>query len=187
MDVKNAFLNGHLQEEIYMTQPEGYVVYGKEKQVCRLKKSLYGLKQAPRAWNARIHKHFLSMGFTPSESDPSLYIKKTQTDIVLLVIYVDDLIIITGSNGQLISEVKHSLSQAFNMKDMGKLHYFLGIEIWRFEDSIMLTQGKYTQKVLQQFHLHDNKPLPTPMESNVKLSAHDKSPDTDPYQYRQVH
>lgn len=102
MDVKSAFLNGDLQEEVCMTQPLGFKVASKEHQVCRLVKALYGLKQAPRAWYIKIDKYLIDQGIQRSPSDPHLYVKQNGDDILFLVIYVDDLII-TGSAIHLIN------------------------------------------------------------------------------------
>jgi hypothetical protein len=130
MDVKSAFLNGHLEEEVYMYQPQGFQVPGKEHMVCRLVKALYGLKQAPRAWYIKIDKHLQDNGFRRSFSDSNLYIKSEDGDVVILVIYVDD-IIITGSEVGAITKVKSELCSAFDMTDLGLLHYCLGVEVWQ--------------------------------------------------------
>ena len=105
MDVKSAFLNGDLHEEVYMTQPPGFKVAGKDHQVLKLVKALYGLKQAPRAWYIKIDKYLSDQGFKRSSSDSNLYIKTIDSDIILLVIYVDDMII-TGSSASLIQRIK---------------------------------------------------------------------------------
>ena len=110
MRVKSAFLNGDLHEEVYMKQPPSFKVAGKDHQVLRLVKALYGLKQAPRAWYIKIDKYLSDQGFKRSSSDSNLYIKTTDNDIILLVIYVDDLIII-GSSTSLIQGIKHNLCQ----------------------------------------------------------------------------
>jgi hypothetical protein len=185
LDVRNAFLNGDLHEEIYMHQPQGFVQTGAERKVCRLRKSLYGLKQAPRAWNAKIHDYLVQFGFQISDADPSLYILRQTDEITVLVLYVDDLIL-TGSSSDVIRRVKHQLSSVFDMKDLGPLTYFLGIEIYRSADLVMLTQGKYTRKVLSQFRMSDSKPMSTPMESNVKLTADDSSEAVDATHYRKL-
>jgi hypothetical protein len=131
LDVKSAFLNGELKEEVYLTQPKGFVEHGQEHLVCKLKKTLYGLKQAPRSWYEKIDSFFLQQGFMRSKSDPNLYTKfDEQGYIVLIFLYVDDLII-TGNAGKLIDEIKEQLSQVFEMKDLGELHYCLGLEVWR--------------------------------------------------------
>jgi len=128
MDVKNVFLHGDLREEVYMEQPLGYVDQTHPNLVCRLKKALYGLKQAPRAWSDKIGEYLVTNGFQTSNADFSLYVKKTDHGIVIIVIYVDDLIII-GNSDVNISDLKKLLKQKFKMKDLGELRYFLGIEV----------------------------------------------------------
>ncbi|MCO5562180.1 hypothetical protein L7F22_015806 [Adiantum nelumboides] len=128
MDVNNAFLNGLLEEEVYMQQPKGYVVAGKEGMVCKLKKSLYGLKQAPRAWYGKIDDHLQSQGFQRSNIDHTLYCKVQGKDIVLVILYVDDLIL-TGSNEAMVEDGQSKLSKEFEIKDPGELHYIFGIEV----------------------------------------------------------
>jgi len=128
MDVKNVFLHGDLQEEVYMEQPLGYVDQTHPNLVCRLKKTLYSLKQAPRAWSNKIGQYIVTSGFQTSNADFSLYVKKTNHGIVVIVIYVDDLIITKDSDAD-ISDLKKFLKQKFEMKDLGELRYFLGIEV----------------------------------------------------------
>ena len=128
MDVKNAFLQGELEEEVFMTQPPGFQSEVNKSAVCRLRKSLYGLKQAPRAWNAKITHRLRKMGFVASKSDSSLFIRQGSNGPVCILLYVDDLVI-TGPGLPEINHVKSQLSDAFEMKDLGDLHYFLGIEM----------------------------------------------------------
>eukprot|EP00253_Pinus_taeda_P006029 PITA_06029 len=131
LDVKYAFLNGELKEEVYLVQLEGFVKQGQEHLVCRLKKALYGLKQAPRSWYVKIDSFFYEKGFMRSKNDPNLYIKEDEgKNVALISVYVDDLIII-GNACKLIEEIKNQLSHVFEMKDLGELHYCLGLEVWR--------------------------------------------------------
>jgi hypothetical protein len=127
MDVKNVFLHGDLQE-VYMEQPLGYVGPTHPNLVCRLKKVLYGLKQAPKAWSNKIGQYLVTSGFQTSNADFSLYVKKTDHGIIVIVICVDDLIITRDSDAD-IFDLKKLLKQKFEMKDLGELHYFLGIEV----------------------------------------------------------
>jgi len=126
MDVKNVFLREDLQEEVYMEQPPSYVDQTHPNLVCRLKKALYGLKQAPRAWSDKIGQYLVTSGFQTSNVNFSLYMKKTNHGIVVIVIYVDDLII-TGNNDADIFDLNKLLKQKFKMKDLGELLYFLNI------------------------------------------------------------
>ena len=128
LDVKNAFLHGDLEEEVFMKQPPGFEDSTHPQFVCKLKKSLYGHKQAPRSWNAKFTGYLPTLGFKSSHSDPSLFVQHTGNDIIILLLYVDD-IIITGSSDQLIQRVVTNLSEVFEMKDMGQLTVFLGLQI----------------------------------------------------------
>ena len=127
LDVKSAFLNGELKEEVYLVQPEDFVKKGQEHLVCRLRKALYGLKQAPRSWYENIDSFFLEHGFHRSLNDPNLYTKyNKQGQIILISLYVDDMII-TGNVDNLIKEIKRLMAQVFEMKDLRSLHYCLGL------------------------------------------------------------
>jgi hypothetical protein len=139
MDVKNVFLHGDLWEEVYMEQPQGYVDQTRPNLVCRLKKTLYGLKQAPRAWSDKIGQYLVTSGFQTSNANFSLYVKKTDHGIVVIVIDVDDLII-TRNNDADIFDLKKLLKQKFEMKDLGELRYFLGIEVIQSPKGIWLLQ-----------------------------------------------
>ena len=168
MDVKNAFLQGELEEEVFMTQPPGFHSEMNKSAVCRLKKSLYGLKQAPRAWNAKITHRLHKLGFAVSKSDSSLFIRHGSDGPVCILLYVDDLVI-TGPGLPEINGVKSQLSDAFEMKDLGDLHYFLGIEVIRTPDGILLSQQHYVLNMLYKFGMTDCRPVSTPMDRNQKL------------------
>jgi hypothetical protein len=186
MDVKTTFLNGEIEEEVYIEQPDGFVIHEKESHVCRLKKALYGLKQAPRAWYARIDGHLMSLGFNKSVVDPNLYYKTVNGESLILVLYVDDLFL-TGTES-LIVECKYALASEFEMKDLGMMHYFLGLEVWQRTDEIFLSQGKYTVEILKKFGMLNCKPMATPMVTNLKklsVSSSD-SDEIDPTLYRQL-
>lgn len=185
LDVKNAFLNGDLTEVVYMQQPPGFERKG-ENLVCSLKKSLYGLKQSPRAWFEKFGKVVCSYGFSRSKADHSLFTKKGNRGIVVLLVYVDD-IIVTGSDSQGIAEIKQQLSQAFHTKDLGPLRYFLGIEVARNKDDIFLSQRKYILDILTETGMLGCRPSDTPMDPNIKLSAFTTDPPfTNPGQYRKL-
>ena len=126
-EVKSAFLNGELKGEVYSVQPGGFVKKGHGHLVCRLKKVIYGLKQAPRSWYIKIDSFFNQKGFVKSKSDPNLYVKKDEKgNIAMISLYVDDLII-TGSAYKLIEKIKSNMSLEFELKDLGELHYCLGL------------------------------------------------------------
>ncbi|KAK6151926.1 hypothetical protein DH2020_014561 [Rehmannia glutinosa] len=168
MDVKSAFLNGDLEEEIYMVQPEGCVVSGKENKVCKLLKSLYGLKQAPKQWYEKFNQVLLSDGFTSIEVDRCVYTKLVDNECVIISLYVDDMLIF-GSNLDLIYKTKEFLASNFDMKDMGEASVILGIKIIRKNNNIMLTQEHYVEKLLKKFGHFDVKPVSTPYDANTQL------------------
>ena len=132
MDVKTAFLNGELEEEIYMEQPEGWVVPGKEDWVCLLKKAIYGLKQASRQWNAKIHRTLLNQGFIRTYSDAGVYVysSKTNGQVCYVVLYVDDLLLL-GDSKPFIEQIKNHLKKEYQMTDLGPVEHFLGLRIRR--------------------------------------------------------
>ena len=127
MDVKIAFLNGVIEEEVYM-KPQGFEVENMKSHVCKLKKALYGLKQALRAWYCRIDNFLTSLGFTKSKEDSNIYFKIMDNEPVILLLYVDDFFL-TGEEN-IIIECKQRLAIEFEMKDLGLMHYFLGLEVW---------------------------------------------------------
>ena len=139
LDVKTTFLHGDLEEEIYMQQPEGYEVKGKEKLVCRLKKSLYGLKQAPRQWYLKFDKFMSEQGYTRCHSDHCVYLKrKNDGSYIILLLYVDDMLV-AGSNMQEINVLKRKLANSFAMKDLGTTKQILSMRIARDKKNHKLT------------------------------------------------
>jgi hypothetical protein len=177
MDVKNAFLNGEVEQKVYIEKHKGFMIHGKESHVYKLKKALYGLKQAPRAWYGRIDSFLQSLGFSKSIANPNLYIKIVQNHHVILVLYVDDLFL-TGEE-PLVAHTKRELSTEFEMKDLGLVHYFLGLEVWQKPDEIFLSQSKYAIDVLHRFGMLDCKSISTPMISNLK-KLQDQATGSDP-------
>ncbi|GKV03587.1 hypothetical protein SLEP1_g15862 [Rubroshorea leprosula] len=183
MDVKNAFLNGDLEEEVYMKPPHG--LHHLPNKVCRLCRALYGLKQSPRVWYAKFSATVSEFGFTSSPHDTALFIHKTARGMVLLLLYVDDMII-TRDDVAGVEELKQSLSQKFEMKDLGVLSYFLGLEVTSSDDGYLLSQVKYASDLVSKAELNDRKSVSTPLEPNVKLTPMDGSPLSDPTHYRQL-
>lgn len=167
MDVVTAFLNGKLDQELYMEQPEGYVKPGEEHLVCKLNKSLYGLKQSPRCWNMELRSYLESIGFMQSASDPCVFVRSTR-ELSILAVYVDDLILITESQEEMV-DIKESLMQKFKMKDMGKLHYILGVNVIQDNDNMWLHQEHYIQNMLQKYGMADAKTVSAPADVSVKL------------------
>ena len=152
-----------------MKQPPGYVDPRLPHHVCKLDKSLYGLKQSPRAWFSRLSTKLLEPGFHPSLADSSLFIYQQGGVCIYMLIYVND-IIITGSSSQAIASLVSSLHEAFALKDLGDLHYFLGIEVHHQGESVLLKQTKYTSDLLRRAGLVDCKPVTSPMSTSETLS-----------------
>jgi hypothetical protein len=164
LDVKPTFLNGELKEEVYLTQPKGFVKSGQEDLVSKLKKAVYGLKQAPRSWYEKIDSFFLQQGFMRSKSDPNLYTKFDEKGhVVLISLYVDDLII-TRNSEKLISGIKKQMSRVFEMKYLGELHYYLSLEVWRNVGQTFVSQGKYVREILKKFKMDQCKFSYVPMQ-----------------------
>uniref|UniRef100_A0A8R7V940 Integrase catalytic domain-containing protein n=1 Tax=Triticum urartu TaxID=4572 RepID=A0A8R7V940_TRIUA len=183
-DVKNAFLHGDLQEEVYMEIPPGFRSRETEGKVCRLTKALYGLKQSPRAWFGRFRKEICSMGYRQSNADHTLFFKCQCDYITILLVYVDD-IVITGNNEVEISQLKKMLAKSFEVKDMGYLHYFWGIKVAYGPKGIYLSQRKYVLDLLEETGMLGCKPTVTPIEQNHRISADGGDP-VDRYRYQRL-
>jgi hypothetical protein len=181
MDVKTTFLNGAIEEEVYIEQPQGFEVHSKDTHVCRLRKALYGLKQDSRSWYARMHNYLTRLGFSKSHADPNLYYKVVDNAPVILLLYVDDLFI-TGEES-LIIQCKKELAFEFDMKDLGLMHYYLGLEVWQKRGEVFLGQGKYTIKILQKFGMMDCKSVETSMNTDIRKLKDPDSDPVDPYLY----
>ncbi|GJS16460.1 retrotransposon protein, putative, ty1-copia subclass [Tanacetum coccineum] len=169
MDVKTAFLNGDLEEEIYMNQPEGFIAPGQEGKVCRLVKSLYGLKQAPKQWHQKFDNTMLESGFKINECDKCVYVKDTSSGYVILCLYVDDMLIV-GSNDKMIRSTKDMLKSKFDMKDMGLADVILGIKIIRTQNGLVLSQAHYVDKILNTHNAGDSGQARTPIDTSMHLS-----------------
>jgi hypothetical protein len=161
------------------------MIHDEKYHVCKLKKSLYGLKQAPRGWYENMDGFLMSSGFSKSVVDPNLYFHIVGDECLILVLYVDDLFL-TDSE-RLIDECKQELTYEFEMKDLGMMNYFLGLEVWQRTDEIFLSQGKYIVETLNKFSMIDCKSMPTSMVMNLK-KRNDASTDSceiDPHLYRE--
>ena len=178
MDVKTAFLNGNLDERIYMAQPDGFMEKGQEGKVCELQRSIYGLKQASRSWNIRFNETVKIFGFEQLEDEPCVYKLIHEGKVVFLVLYVDDILLIGNDVGKL-SEVKIWLAKQFDMKDLGEAAYILGIQIFRDRKNRMLalSQASYVDKMMDRFAMKDSKKGMLPFRHGVYLSK-DQSPKT---------
>ena len=169
VDVHTAFLNGTLQEEVYMKQPTGYERKGEEHLVCRLKKSIYGLKQSPMCWNTVLDAHLKRMGFSQSKSDPCIYVSGGE-DPFYIGVYVDDLIL-AGNDKAKMKKIKEELSSKVDIKDLGKLSYFLGMSIVQNQEEkkTWIGQPAYTEKLLTKMGMSDCKPVKTPVDPGNRL------------------
>ncbi|KAJ9541893.1 hypothetical protein OSB04_028399 [Centaurea solstitialis] len=171
MDVKTAFLNGKLTEDVYMEQPEGFEDPKNPNKVCKLLKSIYGLKQASRSWNLHFDERIKEFGFAKSEFEPCVYTKFSGSIVTFLVLYVDDILLI-GNDVPTLQSVKEWLSKCFQMKDLGEAAYILGIKIYRNRSKrlIGLSQSTYIDKVLKRFRMDESKKGFIPMQHGIVLS-----------------
>ena len=185
LDVKNAFLHGFLKETVFMTQPPGFVDPQHPHHVCQLQKAIYGLKQAPRAWFQRFSSFLLQYGFTQSRVDHSMFVFRHSSQVMILLLYVDD-IILTGSDISLLSTFISTLGAEFETKDLGPLHYFLGIEVTSLLSGIHLSQTRYTVDLLHRSSMAECKPCSTPVCAKTQLSAHESDPLSDLTEYRRL-
>ncbi|KAE8684131.1 PLAC8 family protein [Hibiscus syriacus] len=185
MDVKNAFLHGELDREIYMTQPMGFQSQDHHEYVCKLRKALYGLKQAPRAWHGKIVEFLTKSGYSVTPADSSLFVKANEGKLAIVLVYVDDLII-TGDDEEEILQTKENLSVRFQMKELGQLKHFLGLEVDRTHEGIFLCQQKYAKDLLKRFGMLECKSTSTPIEPNIKMCAHEGKDLEDATMYRQL-
>ncbi|RVX02495.1 Retrovirus-related Pol polyprotein from transposon TNT 1-94 [Vitis vinifera] len=172
MDVKTAFLNGDLNEEVYMEQPEGFVLPGNENKVCKLVKSLYGLKQAPKQWHEKFDHAILSNGFRHNNADKCLYSKTCDDYMIIVCLYVDDMLILSDDMRGII-ETKKFLSSTFKMKDLGEVDTILGIKVKRNSGGYALNQTHYIEKVVSKFSHLKIKDANTPFDSSIKLEKND--------------
>ncbi|GKA70118.1 retrotransposon protein, putative, ty1-copia subclass [Tanacetum coccineum] len=158
MDVKTTFLNGHINEDVYMVQPEGFMDPTHPNKVCKLQRSIYGLKQASRSWNKRFDKEIKKVGFTQNLDDPCVYLKASGSNFAFLILYVDD-ILIMGNNITMLQDVKSWLCKCFFMKHLGEAAYILGIKIIRDRSKrlIALSQSAYFNKILKKFKMKNSK------------------------------
>ncbi|CAL1388815.1 unnamed protein product [Linum trigynum] len=178
MDVNNAFLNGDLEEDVYTELPQGLREQDQFKgKVCKLKKSLYGLKQASRMWYVKLTESLLANGFTQSKADYSIFLTETKGNLVVVIMYVDD-IVVGSINLDAVVSVKQMLKSLFKMKDLGPLQYFLGLEINRIDVGIHVLQRKYCLELLKEEGFDECKPAKTPSSVKQVLSAN----QGDPYQ-----
>jgi len=184
LDVKGAFLYGELKEEVYVDQPEGFITKGEEDKVYKLNKALYGLKQAPRTWFSMIESYFQKEGFTKNSQDYALFIKKKSEKIIMVCLYVDDLLYV-GNDEEMCAKFKKSMKEEFEMLDLGKMRYFLGVEISQNRDGIGLSQQKYVREVLERFNMKDCNSVKNPIVPGTVLSREGEV-SVNPTLYKQL-
>ena len=188
VDVTTAFLNGTLEEEVYMRQPKGFIRSGEENLVCKLSKSIYGLKQSPRCWNSTLDAQLGKMGFKQTKSDPCIYVSTTGRDPFYIGVYVDDMVM-AGKDEASLQKVKDELGTKFEIKDLGKLKYFLGMTIVQNqeEQSTWMGQPDYTTKLLEKHGMSECKPVATPVDPGTHLTTlNEKEEVVDQQQYQSV-
>jgi hypothetical protein len=183
--VKIEFLNGELIEDVYVSQPEGFVKNGQEKMVLKLRKALYGLKQAPRAWNVKLDGSLRKLGFKKCVSEPAVYTRGEGLSALILGVYVDDLII-TGGDPREIGVFKVQMTLEFEMSDLGKLSFYLGIEVEQQQDYITIRQTGYAKKILEQFGMSECNVTKFPMDPGAKLDADKQGERIDATRYRRI-
>jgi hypothetical protein len=185
MDVKSAFLNGELQEEVYVQQPPGFVDSKHKHKVLRLRKALYGLRQAPRAWNQKLDSSLLGLGFKRCVNEHGMYIRGNGTARLIVGVYVDDLII-TGGDAGAVGKFKAQMMNTFRMSDLGLLSYYLGLEVSQGAAGITLRQTAYAAKILEKAGMAGCNASATPMEPKLKLLKEGDTPSIDATEYRSI-
>lgn len=185
LDVKSAFLNGELLEEVYVSQPVGFVQENQRHKVYKLLKALYGLKQAPRAWYARLNKCLKNLGFTKCPHEHAVYTKRKGNEFLIVAVYVDDLLV-TGSSMENVNKFKKEMNKEFEMTDMGKLSYYLGIEVNQGRNGTELKQSAYARKLLLKFDMAECNAVKYPMEPKEVLNKDAKGKAVDETKYRSI-
>jgi hypothetical protein len=185
MDVKSAFLNGPIKEEVYVEQPPGFEDEAYPNHVYKLHKALYGLNQAPRAWYECLRDFLIDNGFRIDKADSTLFTRRVDNDIFICQIYVDD-IIFGSTNQSFCDEFSKIMTDRFEMSMMGELNFFLGFQIKQFEDGMFISQIKYTNDLLKKFGMDKAKPIKTPMGTNGHLDLDMGGKPVDQKLYRSM-
>ena len=183
LDVKAPFLHGELKETVYVSQPEGFEKKGYEKKVYKLNKALYGLSQAPRAWNNKLNQILMELKFNKCTKEPSVYRKNIKGELLVVAVYVDDLFV-TGTSKKLIDEFKKSMARNFDMSDLGRLTYYLGMEVVQYDQGITLNQSRYAKKILENAGMAKCNPVQAPMGLGLVLSNAEEEREIDASDYR---
>ncbi|GKC85860.1 retrovirus-related pol polyprotein from transposon TNT 1-94 [Tanacetum coccineum] len=183
MDVNSAFLNGFINEEVYVAQPPGFIDFAKPNYVYRLKKALYGLKQDPKAWYDRLKAFLIKHDYSMGMVDNTLFTKKKDSNLIIVQIYVDD-IIFRSTCQEMCDDFAKIMHDEFEMSMMGELNFFLGLQIKQLDDGIFFNQSKYIKEMLKKFGLEDSKPIKTPMSTETKLTRDEEGESVDNTKYR---
>lgn len=183
LDVKTSFLHGELKDIVYVTQPEGFEEKGYEGKVYKLNKVLYGLRQAPRAWKNKLNQILCDLEFNKCAKEPSVYRKAVNGELLIVSVYVYDLFV-TGTSMKVIDKFKKRMATKFDMSDLAKLTYYLGIEVCQYGGGISLVQKRYATKILEDAGLINCNPSLTPMELGLKLSKAEGAREVDATMYR---
>ncbi|GAU42103.1 hypothetical protein TSUD_134870 [Trifolium subterraneum] len=185
MDVKSAFLNGYLNEEVFVEQPKGFIEPTLPNHVYKLKKALYGLKQAPRAWYERLTEFLLSQGYRKRGNDKTLFVKKEKGDFIIAQIYVDD-IVFGGMSSKMVQHFVQQMQSEFEMSLVGELTYFLGLQVKQMENTIFVSQSKYAKNIVKKFGMDGGNHKRTPAATHLKLTKDETGIDVDQSLYRSM-
>ncbi|WJX33335.1 hypothetical protein P8452_21550 [Trifolium repens] len=185
MDVKSAFLNGYLQEEVYVEQPKGFVDPEHPNYVYKLKKALYGLKQAPRAWYERLTQFLEEQGYRKGGSDKTMFVKQEKGKFIIAQIYVDD-IVFGGMSNTMVQHFVQQMQSEFEMSLVGELTYFLGLQIKQMDDTIFISQSKYARNIIKKFGMDNATHKRTPAPTHLKLTKDEKGISVDQSLYRSM-
>jgi hypothetical protein len=185
MDMKSAFLNGVLEEEVYVRQPPGFESEMYPHRVYKLRKVLYGLKQAPRAWYGRLRGFLFERGFEMGKVDQTLFLLRQGRDILIVHVYVDG-IVFGGSSNSLVARFAEDMSREFEMSMMGELQFFLGLQIKQSKEGTFVHQAKYTKDIVRKFKMEDSKAMATPMSTTTALDADEEGEHVDQKEYQSM-
>jgi hypothetical protein len=185
MDVKSSFLNGDLEEEVYMEKPKGFSLTNNPNYVCKLKKALYGLKQAPRDWYYRLDNFLQDKGFKKGIVDNNIYINSEGDNLLVILVYVDDIIFVC-TNESFVQWFAKSMQIEFEMSLIGEQSYFLGLQVKQSSTGIFISREKYLKEMLNKLQMEDSSPISTSMVVGCKLSKDDMSPNVDKRTYQSM-
>jgi hypothetical protein len=185
IDVKSSFLNGVLEEEVFVRQPPGFESEKYRHQVYKLRKVLYGLKQAPRAWYGRLRGFLFERGFEMGKVDQTLFLLRQGRDILIVQVYVED-IVFGGSSNSLVARFAEDMSREFEMSMMGELLFFHGLQIKQSKEGTFVHQVKYTKDIVRKFKMEDSKAMATPMSMTTALDADEEGEHLYQKEYRSM-